>query len=259
MIQRRVSVCGTPVDCIDAAGAVARVDEFIARDTPCAIFAVNPEKIIRSSRDAQLKRALESAGLLIPDGIGAVVAARLLHRASIARVPGCELMPALCAYAAAHGLSVFLFGGAPGVAEAAADALVRANPSLKVAGCENGFIDIAGARFIERINALKPDMLFVALGSPRQELWIAENLPKLNVRICQGVGGTFDVLAGRVKRAPAAFRAVQLEWLFRLLSQPGRAARQGALPLFAAKVAGAYVKNSLLKRRRPARERSRGH
>ena len=258
MNQRRVIVCGTPVDCVDPPGAVARVGDFIARDVPCSIFAVNPEKIIRSGRDARLKRALESAGLLIPDGIGAVVAARLLHRASIARVPGCELMPALCAYAAARGLSVFLFGGAPGVADAAAAALVRANPNLKIAGCQHGFIDLADASLIERINAPKPDMLFVALGSPRQELWIAENLAKLDVRICQGVGGTFDVLSGRVTRAPAAFRAVQLEWLFRLLSQPGRVARQGALPLFAAKVASAFVRQNLLKRRGPSPGRSRG-
>jgi N-acetylglucosaminyldiphosphoundecaprenol N-acetyl-beta-D-mannosaminyltransferase len=241
MDPRRVNISGVPVDCIGWENALAHVDALIARGTPSAIFAVNPEKIVQCGRDPRLKRVLESASLLIPDGIGAVLAARLLHRARIARVPGCELMPALCAHAAARGRRVFLFGGAPGVADSAAAELVRRNPGLAVAGTQHGYVDAEGqAQLIARINALKPDMLFVALGSPRQEFWIAENLAKLDIKICQAVGGTFDVLAGRVKRAPRAFRAMQLEWLFRLLSQPRRALRQTSLPIFAGKVVGEY-------------------
>jgi N-acetylglucosaminyldiphosphoundecaprenol N-acetyl-beta-D-mannosaminyltransferase len=249
MEPRRVEVCGVSVDCVDAAGAVARAEALMARAAPAAIYAVNPEKAIQCGRDARLKRALDSAGLLIPDGIGVVLAARLLHGAGVARVPGCELMPALCAHAAAHGRSVFLFGGAPGVAEAAAASLHEANPALRIAGTQHGYLDAAGTeRLIERINALKPDILFVALGSPRQEFWIAENLPNLDIRLCQAVGGTFDVLAGTVKRAPRMFRAVQLEWLYRLLSQPKRALRQTALPLYAGRVARAYVARRLPRR-----------
>ena len=257
MELQRVKICGVPVDCTDAGGAVARVAELMERPAPSSVFAVNPEKVVQCSRDERLHRALETAGLLIPDGIGAVLAARFLHHARIKRVPGCELMPALCAYAAASGHSIFLFGGAPGVAETAAAALVRTHPGLRVAGCQHGYLDDEGtARLFERINTLKPDMLFVALGSPRQELWIAENIGKLDVKICQAVGGTFDVLAGRVKRAPAAFRAAQLEWLYRLLSQPKRAMRQSALPLFAAKVIGAYMREKLRARPRPTSARA---
>jgi N-acetylglucosaminyldiphosphoundecaprenol N-acetyl-beta-D-mannosaminyltransferase len=255
MDPRRVTISGVPVDCIDAGGAVAQVDALLARSAPSAIFAVNPEKIILCGRDARLKRALETASLLIPDGIGVVLAARLLHRAQIARVPGCELMPALCAHAAARGLSVFLFGGAIGVAEAAAAELARRSPGLRIAGCQHGYVDAAGsAALIERINALRPDMLFVGLGSPKQELWIAETLGKLDIKICQAVGGTLDVLAGRVKRAPRAFRAMQLEWFYRLLSQPRRALRQSALPVFAGTVARAYVAQAR-QRRDPAARR----
>lgn len=241
MNSRRVNISGVPVDCIGWDNALEQIDALIARGTPSAIFAVNPEKIVQCGRDPRLKKVLEGAGLLIPDGIGAVLAARLLHRARIARVPGCELMPALCAHAAARGFSVFLFGGAPGVAEAAAAELARRNPGLVVAGTQHGYVDGEGqARLVARINALKPDLLFVALGSPKQEFWIAETLGKLDIKLCQAVGGTFDVLAGRVKRAPRAFRALQLEWFYRLASQPRRALRQTSLPIFAGKVLYEY-------------------
>lgn len=249
MDPRRVIISGVPVDCIDPGGAVACAESLLGRAAPSAIFAVNPEKIVQCGRDPRLKRALETAGLLIPDGIGVVLAARLLHRARIVRVPGCELMPALCARAAARGLSVFLFGGAPGIAEAAAAELARRNPGLRVAGWQHGYVDAAGTTpLVRRINSLKPDMLFVGLGSPKQELWIAETIGKLDIKICQAVGGTLDVLAGRVKRAPRAFRAMQLEWLYRLLSQPRRALRQSALPIFAGRVLRARLAQALPRR-----------
>jgi N-acetylglucosaminyldiphosphoundecaprenol N-acetyl-beta-D-mannosaminyltransferase len=259
MNVRRVSVCGISVDCVDAVGALERAGHLLEQQVPAAIFAVNPEKAIQCGRNPALASVIESAGLLIPDGIGVVIAARLLHGARFARVPGCEFMPALCAYAAARNLSVFLFGGAPGVAEAAAEALRRANPSLRVAGCQHGYIDAAGsARLIDRLNGLEPDILFVALGSPRQELWVAENIGRLNVRLCQTVGGTFDVLAGRAKRCPALFRAVQLEWLYRLLIQPKRALRQSALPIFAVRLLRAYVTKKLRREAKWQRSQSKG-
>lgn len=260
MNVRRVSVCGVSVDCVDAIGALERAGHLLKQQAPAAIFAVNPEKAVQCGRNPALAGAIASAGLLIPDGIGVVVAARLLYGERFARVPGCEFMPALCAYAAAQNLSIFLFGGAPGVSEAAAAALQRASPSLRVAGCQHGYIDAAGTEhLIDRINGLKPDILFVALGSPRQEVWVAENIGRLKVRLCQTVGGTFDVLAGNVKRCPELFRAVQLEWLYRLLSQPKRALRQSALPIFAARLLRAYVSKSLSRgaERRRAQSESR--
>lgn len=254
MDVRRVNVCDVPVDCVDARSALARVEQLMDQPAPRAIFAMNPEKVVQCGRDPRLRRALEGAGLLIPDGIGVVLAARLLHRARIARVPGCELMPALCAQAARQGRSVFLFGGAPGVAAKAAAILAQANPGLRIAGSEHGYLDAEGVeRLVARINELKPDLLFVGLGSPRQELWIADNLARLDVKACQAVGGTFDVLAGTVKRAPKLFRAAQLEWLYRLLRQPRRALRQSALPIFAAKVARGYAARAFASRRRGAK------
>ena len=120
--------------------------------------------------------------------------------------------------------------------------MVRTNPGLRIAGCQHGYVDDAETdAVIQRINAAKPDMLFVALGSPRQELWISDTLERLDVRICQAVGGTFDVLAGRVKRSPKLFRALNLEWFYRLVSQPLRARRQSALPIFAGRVLKEYL------------------
>jgi N-acetylglucosaminyldiphosphoundecaprenol N-acetyl-beta-D-mannosaminyltransferase len=251
METNRVYVCGVPVDCLDFRRTVDVARELLRRDGPSSILAMNPEKVVRCRRDPVLLAAIESATLLIPDGIGVVLAARLLHRASIARVPGCELMPALCAVAAAEGRGVFLFGGAPGVPERAAAALERHHPTLRVLGCQHGFVpQVQMDALIDRINQLKPAILFVGLGTPRQEIWIKQHISKLQVQVCQGVGGTFDVLAGDVKRAPKVFRATYLEWFYRLASDPRRIHRQLAYPIFVA-----WVLRELFSSRSPAHRR----
>ncbi len=234
MKPRRIDILGTPVDCVTMADALAFADEMTADGRPHSIVAVNPEKVMRAQTDPALLDRLKAADLLIPDGIGVVIAAKLLHHASLERVPGAELMPLLCAQAAAHRQSVFLYGAKPDVVDRAAVALVRTYPGLHVAGTQHGFLpDGQMPALIKRINASGATMLFVALGSPRQEEWIMQHLPTLTVSIIQGVGGTFDVLAGTAQRAPALWRTCHLEWLYRLLSNPARAPRQIALPLFA--------------------------
>jgi len=120
--------------------------------------------------------------------------------------------------------------------------LRRRFPGIQIVGGQHGYLkeeEMPG--LIERINASGAEVLFVALGSPKQELWMKQYIPRLNIKVCQGVGGTFDVLAGRVKRAPAAFRKIHLEWLYRLLSEPRRLVRQTALPRFAVRVLWQFV------------------
>lgn len=230
---RRMNVLGAPVDCVDMSRALDYVDAAVAGDRPCAIVAVNPEKVMRAREDEVLRRLLWSAGLLIPDGIGVVLAARLLGGGPISRVPGAELMPAICRLAAERGYSVFLYGAAERVNSAAAAALTRAYPDLRIVGRQHGYLsNTEMPQVVAAINECRPDVLFVALGSPRQEIWLARHLPQLQVKVCQGVGGTFDVLAGNVSRAPAFFRRAGLEWFYRLLRQPSRASRQTALPRF---------------------------
>lgn len=242
--KKRIEILGVPVDCLDWAEALQTLEHELRSPGPArAIIAVNPEKVIRARREPQLLNCLRRAGLLIPDGIGVVAAARLLGLARMERVAGSELMPKLCEIARREGHGVFLFGAAEAVNARAAAALSATFPGLRIAGRHHGYVDEAGMpSLIESINASQASVLFVALGSPRQELWIERHLPDLqHVRLCQGVGGTLDVLAGTVKRAPAGFIRLHLEWLYRLLAQPSRLLRQSALPKFAIGVLLALV------------------
>jgi N-acetylglucosaminyldiphosphoundecaprenol N-acetyl-beta-D-mannosaminyltransferase len=178
-------------------------------------------------------RRLRSAGLLIPDGIGVVLAARLLGLCSMERVPGAELMPAICELAADKGYRVFLFGASPEVNHRTREVLTDEYPGIQIVGNQDGYITEEGmAGLIEHINSARTQILFIALGSPKQELWMEEYLPQLDIRVCQGVGGTFDVIAGHVRRAPLIFRRMHLEWFYRLVTNPQRLLRQSALPRF---------------------------
>lgn len=235
MTPRRIELLGVPVDCVTMAQAVDFVDERVAAAKECAaVVAVNPEKIMRARVDSDLLESLRRAALLIPDGIGAVWGARLLADAEIGRVPGAELMPAICARAAEKGFSVFLFGAQEEVNAKAAEVLPARYPGLRIAGRHNGYVDAdAMPALIDEINRSGADVLFIALGSPRQEEWIDRNIGSLRVKAVQGVGGTFDVLAGRVQRAPALFRRLNLEWFYRLLREPKRLWRQRVLLFFA--------------------------
>lgn len=236
--EKRIEVCGVPVDCLTMADALNMTEDWIDKGNhPLAIFAVNPEKVIRAQHDPELLATLRGAGLLIPDGIGIVFAARLLGLGHAARVPGSELMPKLCERAVSRGYRVFLFGASEEVNQKAVAVLRERYPGIRIVGSSHGYVkDEDMAAVISRINASQPDLLFVALGSPYQELWMARYLPKLTVKVCQGVGGTFDVIAGRVRRAPKLFRRLHLEWFYRLASDPRRIRRQTALPIFAYRV-----------------------
>lgn len=235
---QRIEILGVPVDAVGMAETLAFADRQVAGGEGCAtIVAVNPEKAMRARQDRSLLSLLRGASLLIPDGIGIVWAARTLNLGHFGRVPGSELMPNLCALAAEKGYSVFLYGARPEVNEAAVQTLTLRFPELKIAGCQHGYIDEdASPDLVQHINQSGADMVFVALGSPAQESWMARHAPSLQAKLCQGVGGTFDVLAGRVRRAPKVFLALNLEWLYRLLREPSRIGRQLALLGFAWKV-----------------------
>ena len=235
---RRIEILGVPVDAVGMADTLAFADRHVAEGEGCAtIVAVNPEKAMRARHDGSLLSLLRGATLLIPDGIGIVWAARVLGLGRFGRVPGSELMPNLCALAAGKGYSVFLYGARPEVNAAAVEALGRRFPGLRIAGCQHGYLaEDAKPELVRRINESGADMVFVALGSPAQEDWMAQYAPALQAKLCQGVGGTFDVLAGRVRRAPKLFLSLNLEWLYRLLREPSRIGRQLALLGFAWKV-----------------------
>lgn len=195
------------------------------------IIAVNPEKVIAANKDAQLKTLINESTYQIPDGVGVLLASKLKGGAIHSRVTGVDMMERLVRMAAEHGDRVFFYGAKPEVVEKAAANLKETYPSLLVAGIQDGY-EKDEELVVARIQEAKADILFVAMGSPKQELWIRRNKERLGVKVYQGVGGSFDVFAGHVKRAPKAFRQLGLEWFYRLASDPKRIKRQMALPRF---------------------------
>lgn len=231
----KIQILGIPVDCLTMDNAVSIADTFMQTNHTHSILAVNPEKIIAAGQNSEIFRALHNASLCIPDGIGVVLAARLWGAKAISRVPGSELMPRLCELAAKKKYPVYLFGGSEAVNTQARNVLERSYPGLIIAGRDNGYVpESQYLAVVDRINTSGARILFVALGSPLQENWIETYRDRLvGVRICQGVGGTLDVISGNVARAPSIFRKLNLEWAYRLITQPSRFKRQTALPIFA--------------------------
>lgn len=207
--------------------AIAR---FIKEGTPHQIITSDAASLVRAQEDAEFQAAMREAALVTPDGAGVVLAARLLGHPVPERVCGVDLVEDLCGLAAREGHSVCLLGGTPGVADEAATALSRRCPGLQVKGTHHGYFSAQDEPgLVEQIAAAKPDILFVALGSPRQEKWIRQHMTALQVPVCIGVGGTFDVLAGHIPRAPAWMRTVGLEWLYRTARDLRRLPRLTAL------------------------------
>jgi N-acetylglucosaminyldiphosphoundecaprenol N-acetyl-beta-D-mannosaminyltransferase len=219
--------------------ALAKVSDFVENGNGLhTIFASNPEKNYSVRSNPLVYELFQKADMLIPDGIGVVMAARVLYGIKLERVSGCDLMQSICALSAAKGYRIFFFGAREDVSRKAVEELCAAFTGLQVVGRANGYLpEEAMHSLVREINDSGAQILFVALGSPKQEQWLARYMEELqHVRVCQGIGGTLDVLAGAVARAPEAFCCAGLEWLYRLLSEPRRMKRQLVLPLFALRV-----------------------
>lgn len=229
----RFHVLGVAVDRLTVAQAADRVDALIAAGGVGQVVTVNPEFVIAARRHRQFRRVLNQASLAVADGIGIVWAARILGDCLPERVGGIDLAETLAERCAGSGRRLFLLGGAPGVAEAAAEALLARFPSLVVAGTYAGSPEPSDFPAIRaRIHAARPHLLLVAFGAPAQDLWIARHQSELAVPVAMGVGGAFDFLAGRIRRAPRWLQQLGLEWLYRLALQPWRWRRMLALPRF---------------------------
>lgn len=218
---------------------------------PRYTVAINPEKIMRAEREPDLRPVLEGAGLKIPDGIGVVLASRLRGGPVQKRVTGIDLALRLCGEAARLGWPVYLLGAAPGVAEAAGAELLGRFPDLNIAGTGDGYFRGRDLEIADRVRASHARILLLALGSPAQEYWMQTYLPKTGCRLGLGVGGTFDVLAGRTERAPRVMRKLGLEWLYRLFREPSRYRRMAVLPVF--------LVRALTERRRPGNAAGSGN
>ncbi|GAB4434207.1 MAG: WecB/TagA/CpsF family glycosyltransferase [Chloroflexi bacterium OHK40] len=225
-LPRSVQILGVRVDDVIEDEAVILADEMIRAGGAHQICTVNPEFVMEARRNPAFAGVLARADLCTPDGVGLLLASRYLGAPLRGRVTGVELSRRLAALARARGYRLFLLGAAPGVAEAAAATLQAAYPGLLVVGTFAGSPQPRHEPFLRQlISAARPDILLVAFGHPRQELWIARNQPYLEVPVAMGVGGALDYLSGRVPRSPRWMRRLGLEWLYRLLRQPARLPR----------------------------------
>ena len=233
----QVNILGVNVDAVTMAEAVAHVTAAMDVRANVMIATANAEMIMRATHDEELRDILNAAALVVPDGAGTVWAARHLGHAMPERVAGYDLAQELLRRAPAEGRRIYFFGAAPGVAEKAKEKAEQLYPGIEIVGVRNGFFSPAdNAAIIAEIREARPDLLLVALGVPKQEKWIAAHLAALDVPAAIGVGGTLDVMAGVMKRAPYWMQKAKLEWLFRGLMQPKRAGRLLALPKFVLKV-----------------------
>ena len=226
--QRRFHVLGVPVDvCSDVTAAAVMVHA----EGGGQVVTLNAEMTMAARANPLLGAVIADADLVVPDGAGVVWALRS-KGLRLRRSPGIELAWDLLAYAEAHGWSVALVGAAPQVMERLCDRLAVERPDLRLVLAQHGYLaDEAWPQLEENLSVLNPDLVLVALGVPRQELW-AQRLKERQTGLLMGVGGSFDVWAGVKKRAPMWTSRLQLEWLYRLLQEPARWRRYLALPQF---------------------------
>lgn len=233
-MSARVDVLGVGFDRVPLAAAVERILRRLEAGERTFVITANPEFVMLARHDAAVAQIAREAHLVVADGSGIIAASRLLGD-PLPRVPGRLLVDALVPHLAQRRTPIFFLGAAPGVAERAAAELRRRAPGLVVAGVHAGAAEPEqDAVTVARVRETTAKVLLVAYGMPKQEQWIARNLPALpGVRLAIGVGGVFDQLAGVQKVPPAALHAIGLEWLWRLAREPWRWRRQRVLPLFA--------------------------
>lgn len=233
-----VTILNVPVHPLTMAKTVAVLDEKIAGKRQTFVVTANAEILMMADKDRAYQNIIaETADIVLPDGAGVVWAGRHLGYQMPERVAGYDLFLHLLALSAEKGYKVFFFGGTPGIAEIAATISQEKNKGLKIAGCLNGyFTDEDNEKILKTINDSDADILFAALGAPKQEKWLAKWRSQLKPSLLMGIGGSFDVVAGKTKRAPLWMQQASLEWLYRLLKQPSRLGRMMALPKFVLKV-----------------------
>jgi len=239
--EGRVDVLGVPIDRVDFDAVQARVEAWLTTGAgPRQIATVNPEFVMLARRDPAFADVLRTTALNVADGVGIVWAARRFGRPVRERVGGADLMLRLCARAAVTGWGVYLLGAQDDIAARAGRALQARFPGLRIVGAQAGSPAEADApALLEEIRRCRPELLFVAYGAPKQDVWLSRHLAGCqggSAILGMGVGASFDYLTGAQRRAPAWVQRLGLEWLFRLLQQPWRLRRQLALPRYAALV-----------------------
>lgn len=243
-----MEILGCRLDPIDADAATDAIARFAREGTGAQVVTLGTEMVVYAQHDARYRAIVNACALSLCDTVGLLAVARSRGAPLSERVTGVELVEHLCARCARDGISIFLLGGSPGVAQAAAQTLERRYPGLRVAGTRDGYFpDDESAAVAGQIRTTGAQLLFAGMGFPRQEFWLAEHLRHTGCGAGIGVGGSFDVISGKVERAPEEWRRLGLEWLYRLVKEPHRWKRQLALPRFVLLVAGESVRSRFVK------------
>ena len=227
----RIDVLGVGFDDLTMEEAVAAGMDLLKREGCHYVVTPNPEIVEVCREDPKAMEAVNGAALVLADGIGVVKGAAMLGTPLKGRVPGIEFAGGLMEKMAEKGLSLYLLGAKPGVAEQAAERLAARYPGLRIAGTHDGYFKEDGP-VVQAIADSRADAVFVCLGAPKQELWMRKNGPATGARLLCGLGGSLDVFAGVVERAPKFWSDHGLEWFYRLCREPKRIGRMMKLPLF---------------------------
>lgn len=232
-----IKILGVPINPLTMSEAVSYLTARTEAGLRTNVVTANAEIIMLGQSDPAYSKLLQAADCVLPDGAGTVWAGRQLGFQVPERVAGFDLFLELIKVAGQKHLKVFFFGSAPGIAEAAKEKCLKMAPGLSVVGCRNGFFtEEDNPAIIQEINDSGAQILFTALGAPKQEFWLAAHSAGLKPALRMGLGGSFDVLAGKVQRAPKWMQDASLEWFYRLCKQPSRLSRMAVLPEFVLKV-----------------------
>lgn len=227
----KIDIMGLQFDNVTMDEAVARAEAILSADRVCYAVTPNAEIAYEALHDASLRALINGADLVLPDGAGVVLASRLLKTPLKQKVAGVDFADRLLALLEQTGGGLYLLGGKPGIAELAAEKMKQSHPQLHICGMADGYFQDEDA-VIARINDAQPQVLFVCLGAPKQELFMQRHLADVSVRLMIGLGGTLDSFAGTVRRAPAWMIRCNLEWLYRLYREPRRFGRMLRLPKY---------------------------
>ena len=228
-----VSILGLPIENVTMNEAVKDVYGFFAARESKIVVTPNAEILQMYSTDSAMKEALDSADYIVPDGIGVLMAAKRLGTPLKEKVAGVELSRNLLEKAAKEGGTVYLLGAKPGIAAKAKECLEEEIPGISIVGVRDGYFKPEDEpAIVEEINGLDVDMLFVCLGAPKQELWMAKHKSDLKVGVMLGLGGSLDIFSHTLKRAPKWMIACRMEWLYRVIKEPYRVGRIASLPKF---------------------------
>lgn len=237
MEDNTVKLFGVKFHKVDEEGAFKRFLYLLNKKKYSMIFTPNPEIVMMAQKDLEYKNILADGDLVIPDGIGIIMASKIKKLGLEKRLPGIEMMERILKYCNNAKKSIYLLGSSVENVKNAAANIKEAYPNITVAGYHSGYFDDAEElKIVDNINEVKPDILFVAMGAPKQEKWMYKYRKILNVNVAMGVGGAVDVWSGAVKRAPRLFRKIGLEWLHRIVTNPKRIFRSFVLPQFLLKV-----------------------